>query len=269
MAEKNLNGVGALGIGAVFEGDLTPTVFTGTINWFGSAWIGNTPNGPDLDYDFTVSGLSIASADIFTPNNSNAPILVPSGLRSALAGTDFVVNGSDTDDVFGPTLGFSLSGDHTIRGLRGNDRLSGGKSDDQLFGGAGRDFLSGRKGSDHLKGGSGNDTLSGGHGSDRFVFVAGDASGEDVVTDFRRAEDKLKFHGPIEFDNLTIKQQNSDTAISGDEGSVTLQGISAPIGEYPKLCVWGLAHAVKTGHLLNRSGYKIANWFRAATHSLT
>jgi IS5 family transposase len=39
--------------------------------------------------------------------------------------------------------------------------------------------------------------------------------------------------------------------------------------EYPKLCVWGLAHAVKTGHLLNRSGYKIANWFRAATHSLT
>ena len=39
--------------------------------------------------------------------------------------------------------------------------------------------------------------------------------------------------------------------------------------EYPKLCVWGLAHAVKTGHLLNRSGYRIANWFLAATHSLT
>ncbi|MDQ7069132.1 MAG: hypothetical protein Q9M48_00005 [Rhodobacterales bacterium] len=29
--------------------------------------------------------------------------------------------------------------------------------------------------------------------------------------------------------------------------------------EYPKLCVWGLAHAVFTGHLLNRSGYRIAN----------
>ncbi len=39
--------------------------------------------------------------------------------------------------------------------------------------------------------------------------------------------------------------------------------------ECPKLCVWGLAHAVKTGHLLNRSGYRIANRFRAATHSLT
>ena len=39
--------------------------------------------------------------------------------------------------------------------------------------------------------------------------------------------------------------------------------------EYPKLCVLVLAHAVKTGHLLNRSGYRIANWFRAATHSLT
>jgi len=42
-----------------------------------------------------------------------------------------------------------------------------------------------------------------------------------------------------------------------------------PTREYPKLCVWGLAHAVETGHLLNRSGYRIANWFLAATHSLT
>ena len=39
--------------------------------------------------------------------------------------------------------------------------------------------------------------------------------------------------------------------------------------EYPKLCVWRLAHAVFTAHLLNRSGYRIANWFLAATHSLT
>jgi len=30
-------------------------------------------------------------------------------------------------------------------------------------------------------------------------------------------------------------------------------------GEYPKLCVWRSAHAVETGHLLNRSGYRIAN----------
>ncbi|MFT6103970.1 MAG: hypothetical protein ACJA1E_000385 [Paracoccaceae bacterium] len=35
-------------------------------------------------------------------------------------------------------------------------------------------------------------------------------------------------------------------------------------GEYPKLCVRGSAHAGLTGHLLNRSGYRIANWFRAA-----
>ena len=44
---------------------------------------------------------------------------------------------------------------------------------------------------------------------------------------------------------------------------------SARLWERPKVCVWGLAHAIKTGHLLNRSGYRIANWFRAATHSLT
>ena len=43
----------------------------------------------------------------------------------------------------------------------------------------------------------------------------------------------------------------------------------SPAWEYPKLCVWGLAHAGFAGHLLNRSGYRIANWLRAATHSLT
>jgi hypothetical protein len=26
---------------------------------------------------------------------------------------------------------------------------------------------------------------------------------------------------------------------------------------------------METGHMLNRSGYRIANWFRAVTHSLT
>jgi len=39
--------------------------------------------------------------------------------------------------------------------------------------------------------------------------------------------------------------------------------------ECHELCVWRAAHAVSAGHLLNRSGYKIANWLRAATHSLT
>ncbi len=47
------------------------------------------------------------------------------------------------------------------------------------------------------------------------------------------------------------------------------RAMALEFGECLKLCVWGLAHAVETGHLLNRSGYRIANWFRAATHSLT
>jgi hypothetical protein len=34
---------------------------------------------------------------------------------------------------------------------------------------------------------------------------------------------------------------------------------SVPCAEYPKLCVCGSAHADLTGHLLNRSGYRIAN----------
>ena len=37
----------------------------------------------------------------------------------------------------------------------------------------------------------------------------------------------------------------------------------------PELCVWGLAHAVKTAHLLNRSVHRIASWFLSATHALT
>ena len=38
--------------------------------------------------------------------------------------------------------------------------------------------------------------------------------------------------------------------------------------DYPKPCVWMSAQSVKTDHLLNLSGYRIANRFRAATHTV-
>lgn len=281
MAEKN--GSGSLGIGAVFEGDLTPTFFTGTIDWFGSAWIGNTPNDPGLEYDFVVAGLSIASSGILKQADNGAPFLDPEGLRLALAGTGFVATGTDVDDVFGPIKGLRLTGDDTIRGLIGHDTLSGGKGDDRIYGGVfndrlfgnmgedhlfggghkdelfgghgndvlkggkdrdtliggfGDDILSGQKGSDVLnggpgddilRGGKGDDTLSGGRGSDNFVFVSGKTNGDDTVTDFRRAVDKLKFHGPVTFDDLTINQVNSDTIVSWNNGSVTLEGVTAQV----------------------------------------
>jgi integrase/recombinase XerC len=41
---------------------------------------------------------------------------------------------------------------------------------------------------------------------------------------------------------------------TGKVGHVMRIGKHIAKGEYPRLCVWGLAHAVKTDHLLNRSG---------------
>jgi serralysin len=67
-----------------------------------------------------------------------------------------------------------------LRGNNGNDRLMGRDGADRLEGGAGNDWLDG---------GAGNDTLTGGDGRDVFAFD--DGSGSDIITDFRRNQDKI------------------------------------------------------------------------------
>jgi hypothetical protein len=81
-----------------------------------------------------------------------------------------------------PNFIYSLGGDETIIGGRGNDqlgartgdnRLFGGPGKDMLFGGSGNDLLDGGPGNDWLQGGPGNDVLNGGPGNDLLVADPG------------------------------------------------------------------------------------------------
>ena len=82
------------------------------------------------------------------------------------------------------------SGDDSLSGSKGKDKLWGGKGNDTLKGGKGSDKLLGGDGNDTLFGGKGNDKLWGGDGSDTFVF--GKNSGKDVIYDFDVKKDMLQ-----------------------------------------------------------------------------
>jgi Ca2+-binding RTX toxin-like protein len=70
--------------------------------------------------------------------------------------------------------------------------LQGGDGDDIIWGGDLEDVIEGGSGNDVINGGVGNDVLTGGSGVDRFEFTI--TSGNDVITDFVKGEDKLEFY---------------------------------------------------------------------------
>lgn len=98
------------------------------------------------------------------------------------------VVGSRNDDTLtgnnGPNRLEGGHGDDVVDGAGGDDRLRGGQGDDALLGGAGDDVVDGW---------SGSDTMTGGAGADVFVFAF--APGDDVVTDFDPAEDRIQALG--------------------------------------------------------------------------
>ncbi len=124
-------------------------------------------------------------------------------------GSSYTINlaniqiGSDDADSLNGTSGDDIilgeGGDDTILGRGGDDFLDGGDDKDTLYGHEGNDYLYGQgaddildggKGDDLLSGGLGNDIMTGGEGADTFAITenAGDV---DVVTDFKKGEDKI------------------------------------------------------------------------------
>lgn len=96
-----------------------------------------------------------------------------------------IINGNASNNLL-----FGTAADDAIYGMEGNDLLFGGQGSDDLFGGLGNDILFGGAGDDDLEGGQGNDFLVGGLGADYFVFNSN--SGNDIIWDFTKGEDKIE-----------------------------------------------------------------------------
>ncbi|MGD1806522.1 DUF6851 domain-containing protein [Dapis sp. BLCC M126] len=107
-------------------------------------------------------------------------------------------------------------GDDIIEGLDGNDLIHSGKGDDIINAGAGRDIIGADKG---------DDIITGGTGADMFDFRSD--YGDDIITDFEDGIDLIRLRSGLEFEDLTIAQVGSDTSITGEELSITLQGVAA------------------------------------------
>jgi len=168
----------------------------------------------------------VADADLFdalapgaTVNDTFTYTVIDSGGLTHTASVTVTVTGID-DGV-------------TIQDGNGNGMLLGTSGEDWLFGGKGDDQLLGSDGHDWLQGDSGNDWLTGGEGHDSFVF--GKSFGDDVVTDFDVAMDRIVLLDGAEVRAATVDDFNGDGVMDTrlaftTGGSMTLLGVGSSEG---------------------------------------
>ncbi|ELS03899.1 putative calcium-binding protein,FG-GAP repeat protein [Xenococcus sp. PCC 7305] len=184
-----------------------------------------------------------------TAGNDNLKGKITPDIIQGLEGNDVIEGLRGNDNLFGD------NGKDTLKGNRGNDSLLGGRGDDVLqgnlgndvlegdsgkdllfgdkghdvlVGGAGNDVLKGGSGSDRLEGGDGNDSLFGGEGKDFFVLLAG--SGTDSIIDYRDGVDQFVLAEGLEFGQLEIVQNLTNTQIkiaSSNEVLANLNSVTA------------------------------------------
>lgn len=124
-------------------------------------------------------------------------------------GKDIIIAGAGSDIVLGQ------GGHDTIDGGAGDDVIKGGGTSDTISGGDGNDILFGNSGGDSLIGSSGNDTLHGGSGRDVFVFDKGHDEGQDTITDFNAARDKIKVNHASDAD-VIVRNDGTHTYVEFD-----------------------------------------------------
>ena len=100
------------------------------------------------------------------------------------------IHGTNGGETMDGTPGADL-----VLGYGGDDIVRGGEGDDHLSGHDGRDNLNGGVGNDILCGGMGADWLTGNQGRDIFLYNDPREAADDLVIDFSRGEDALRFHG--------------------------------------------------------------------------
>ena len=147
--------------------------------------------------------------------------------------TDMTLNGSTGNETLEGKSGddrlYSYAGNDTLIGNDGNDRLyggygddvlNGGSGDDQLFGEADDDILNGGDGDDRLTGGEGADILRGGNGND--IYVLDDEL--DIIQDGGSSSDKDQIIVRFEVLTYTLPDSITDLTLS----SSVFNGVGNP-----------------------------------------
>ncbi len=171
--------VGGAGAATVYGGTGNTVFFTGQ----GSSFVGGSGTatvigrGGDTIWASAGGGQYYAGADsTVTTGSGFSLVMAGAGTLATLGGDgcDLVVAGAGSDTLDG----------------------SGGSGAHTVFAGSGDDTILGGSGADIVYAGRGNATLAGGTGAaNLFVFVAGGAGGDSVITDFRPGEDHLMLQG--------------------------------------------------------------------------
>ena len=210
---------------------------------------GNSVEAFVIDLSQMPSNTSVQLDNIEFAAISGSVTLIGGAGSNVISADDAVQNillGED-DDILD-----AGGGDDTVGSAGGDDEVYGGEGKDIVFGGIGNDIVDGGSGDDEVRGDEGDDTLTGGSGSDTFVFRPG--FGNDIITDFNKAEDTLVFYDATgeRIDSLQLNEtRNSDgnaVLTTADGSNVTLQGVARYSAISEEL---GAIYAVNTGSSTN------------------
>jgi len=145
-----------------------------------------------LDYSAETGAVTISLSGTGSPGATLA------GGNDILSGFEVYVTGSGNDSIRGSTGSeriISNGGNDTISAINGNDTIFAGEGDDSVsgsgplpryFGEGGNDTLQGQTGNDTISGGDGDDSIRGGQGNDSMLGDDGndtiDAGPSSAVT---------------------------------------------------------------------------------------
>ena len=195
------------------------------------------------DYDDTLSGDTGANILLGGPGDDTLAggggadlLLGGPGVDTVTYQRNFSNHGVRVDLAAGVADGASAEGDR----LADIENLIGSSLDDKLYG---------TDESNRLWGSRGDDLLAGRGGADVFVFHQGD--GQDTVTDFDPAEDRIELHlyygQRFDWQELDIRTDGADSVIRIDgNNSLRLRGVApAELGEQHFFFV-GIARPAQT-----------------------
>lgn len=172
-------------------GDGNDTIYAGTGNDIltggsGSDYLNGEAGTDTVSYSNSAGAIGLTINGSGWMGDATGDQLLNIETVTGSAYNDIIYNGSNQS----MTLNGGAGNDTLTAGNAGG-QLSGNEGNDTLNGGAGVDVILGGTGNDRLAGAAGNDILTGGAGADIFAFSNHTYAGNDRITDFSAAEDRL------------------------------------------------------------------------------